>query len=117
MTALLRVEGVSAGYGRVEVLRSFDVVVPEGAVVAVLGPNGAGKTTLLRAITGTLPVRRGQILLAGERIDGLAPHVIAKRGVLLVPEGRGVFPGLTVADNLEIAVRAGPDLSGDGRRM
>ncbi len=108
MSLVLDVQGVRAGYGRIEVLKGLDLSVPAGCVVAVLGPNGAGKTTALRAISGTLPVTEGRILLDGARIDGRRPSVIARRGLALVPEGRGVFGGLTVEDNLRIAHRSAP---------
>jgi branched-chain amino acid transport system ATP-binding protein len=103
---LLELDRVSAGYGRVRVLHDLTIRVPAGRVVALLGPNGAGKTTTLRCISGTLPIGHGRILLDGRRIDGRQPHEIARAGVLLVPEGRGIFPGLTVRENLEIAARA-----------
>ena len=106
MPPLLEVDRICAGYGRVQVLHDVSLDVPEGATVAVLGPNGVGKTTLLRALSGTLPLSSGTIRLGGRRIDGASPYRIARRGVTLIPEGRGVFPGLTVADNLTIAARA-----------
>ena len=106
---------VSAGYGRIEVLHGVSLAVPEGSVVALLGPNGVGKTTTLRAISGTLPVPRGAIRLDGRRIDGRRACAIARRGVVLVPEGRGVFPGLSVRDNLAIAARAAPAVRRRGR--
>ncbi len=105
---VLELEGVRAGYGRIEVLHDLSFAVPPGTVVALLGPNGAGKTTALGAIAGTIPVTRGRISLDGRRIDGRRPSVIARRGATLVPEGRGVFPGLTVAENLRIAHRSAP---------
>jgi branched-chain amino acid transport system ATP-binding protein len=106
VSVVLELRGVRAGYGRIEVLHGIDLAVPEGSVVAVLGPNGAGKTTTLRAISGTLPVASGSIRLDGRRIDSRRPSVIAKRGVTLVPEGRGVFGGMTVDENLRIAHRS-----------
>jgi branched-chain amino acid transport system ATP-binding protein len=112
---LLEVDEVTAGYGRVEVLHDLDLVVPAGTVVALLGANGAGKTTTLRAISGTLPIRRGRILLDGCRLNRRSPYEIARAGVLLVPEGRGVFPVLTVKENLAIASRAAPHLSAEER--
>ena len=108
MSASLELRGVHAGYGRIEVLRGVDLDVPAGSVVALLGPNGVGKTTTLRAISGTLPVTSGAIRLDGRRIDGRRPSAIARRGVVLVPEGRGVFPSLSVRDNLRIAHRSAP---------
>jgi len=106
MALLLEVDHITSGYGKVEVLHDLSIAVPEGAVVALLGPNGAGKTTTLRAISGTLPVWRGQVRFDGRRIDGRSAYEIARRGVVLVPEGRGIFPGLNVRENLEIGVRA-----------
>jgi branched-chain amino acid transport system ATP-binding protein len=108
MTPLLEVRDVRAGYGRIEVLHGLTLAVPAGTVVAVLGPNGAGKSTLLRAISGLLPVTSGSVRLDGARIDGRRPSAIARRGLALVPEGRGVFAGLTVEDNLRIAHRSVP---------
>lgn len=105
MTAALELDGVRAGYGRIEVLHGVDLHVPQGCVIALLGPNGVGKTTTLRAIAGTVPVTGGGVRLLGRRIDQLEPNEIAERGCVLVPEGRGVFPALSVADNLRIAHR------------
>jgi branched-chain amino acid transport system ATP-binding protein len=112
----LELENVVAGYGRVEVLHGVSLAVPEGSVVALLGPNGAGKTTTLRAISGTLPLTRGTIRLDSRRINGRPPSAIARRGVALIPEGRGIFPSLSVRDNIEIAVRSAPDTSESQRR-
>ena len=106
MPALLTLEDVYAGYGRVEVLHGVSLTVPEGSVVAVLGPNGAGKTTTMNVISGTVPVRRGAVLLDGTPIHRDPVDVRSRKGVTLIPEGRGVFPGLTVADNLQIATTA-----------
>ena len=116
MAPLLELEGVTTGYGKVEVVHDLSMSVPAGAVVALLGPNGAGKTTTLRAISGTLSVWQGAIRRAGHRIDGRSTYAIARRGVTLVPEGRGVFPGLNVRENLEIAVRAARDVDREWRR-
>src|SRR5207302_7057955 len=107
MPPLLEVDGVTSAYGKVEILRDLTIGVPDGTVVALLGPNGAGKTTTLKVISGTLPVWRGQVMYDGERLDHHSPYEIARRGVTLVPEGRGIFPGLNVRENLEIGVRAG----------
>jgi branched-chain amino acid transport system ATP-binding protein len=108
MTAALELEGVHAGYGRIEVLHGVDLVVPEGSVVALLGPNGVGKTTALRAIAGLLPCTSGTIRLEGRRIDSRRASTIASRGLVLVPEGRGVFPALSVEDNLRVAHHSAP---------
>jgi branched-chain amino acid transport system ATP-binding protein len=103
----LELRDVRAGYGRIEVLHGMTIDVPKGAVVALLGRNGMGKTTTLRAISGTIPVSAGSIALDGRRIDNRRPSAIASRGCVLVPEGRGVFPGLTVRENLQVAHRGG----------
>jgi branched-chain amino acid transport system ATP-binding protein len=106
MPAALELDGVVAGYGRVEVLHGVSLAVPEGTVVALLGPNGAGKTTTLRAISGTVVPSKGVIRLDGRRINGKSASRVARRGVALIPEGRGIFPSLSVRDNIEIAVRS-----------
>ena len=100
--ALLEVRGLRAGYGRADVLRGVDVVVPEGATVVVLGANGAGKTTLLKSIAGLVPATAGEIRFQGTAVTGLSATRRARRGVCLIPEGRGVFPGLTVRENLVV---------------
>ncbi len=104
---LLRVRGLVAGYGGSRVLDGIDLEVRPGEAVAVLGRNGVGKTTLLRALTGTLPVTGGEVTLDGASIAGLPPFVINRRGISLVPEGRRLFPNLTVIENLRIAARPG----------
>lgn len=97
---MLTIEGVSAGYGGVTVLRDVSLAVPSSSVVALLGANGAGKTTLLRVASGLLAPWQGRITLDGQDVTGLAPHQLAAQGVCHVPEGRGVFPPLTVRENL-----------------
>ncbi len=116
MPAALQLDGIVAGYGKVEILHGLSLAVPEGTVVALLGANGAGKTTTLRAISGTLPCTRGTIRLQGRLIGGHSASAIARLGVALIPEGRGIFPSLSVADNIEIAVRSAPDKSEAQRR-
>ena len=102
----LELRGVSAGYGRIEVVHDVDLAVPAGSVVALLGPNGAGKTTTLSAIAGLIPLKRGEILLDGRSINRLSTYERSRRGIVIVPEGRSVFPSLSVHDNLEIVARA-----------
>ena len=97
---LLELQAVEAGYGASQVLFGVDLAVPEGAVVTLLGRNGMGKTTTLRAAFGLLPLHRGQVRFGRERIDGLATDAIARRGIALVPEGRQIFPNLSVRENL-----------------
>jgi ABC-type branched-subunit amino acid transport system ATPase component/branched-subunit amino acid ABC-type transport system permease component len=102
---VLAIRGVIAGYGAVEVLHGVDVAVPAGAVVALLGANGAGKSTLCSVASGLIAPTEGRVLIDGEDITGLAPHERADRGLLLVPEARGIFPDLTVEENLRLALR------------
>jgi branched-chain amino acid transport system ATP-binding protein len=110
MTApLLAVEGLHAGYATVPVLFGIDVAVAPGEIVGVLGRNGMGKTTLVRAVMGLVRSTAGRIAFAGRDIAGLAPQRVARRGVALVPEGRQVFPNLTVLEHLTAFHRAGPD--------
>ena len=97
---MLEVSRLSVRYGAVEALRDVSIRVPAGGFVAILGANGAGKSTLLRAISGLARPNSGAITLHGRAITGLKPEAIVRRGVSHVPEGRGVFPDLTVAENL-----------------
>ncbi len=105
MPPLLRLEGVEAGYGDLLAIRGVSLEVGRGELVALIGSNGAGKTTTLRAITGLLPCRRGRIELNGIRIDGLGPAEIVASGIAHVPEGRQLFPSMTVLENLELGAR------------
>ena len=100
---LLRLRGVEARYGRFVALSDISLVVPEGSVVALLGPNGAGKSTMLRTISGMLAPAQGQITFDGRRIDGKADYKIARMGLAHIPEGRGIFHGLSVRENLLMA--------------
>jgi branched-chain amino acid transport system ATP-binding protein len=97
---VLELKAVTARYGSVEAIRDVSLTVPEGTTVALLGRNGAGKTTTLRVVSGVVRALRGEVLLDGERLDGRRPEDVARRGVAHVPEGRRVFPGLSVVENL-----------------
>ncbi|MEO6505717.1 MAG: ABC transporter ATP-binding protein [Terrimesophilobacter sp.] len=99
---MFEAQGVCAGYGRVEVLWNIDLTVGENEIVALVGPNGAGKTTLLRALTGMVPVRSGSIDFRGQQVQGRSIEQIVGLGISHVPEGRRLFPGLTVRDNLRM---------------
>jgi branched-chain amino acid transport system ATP-binding protein len=99
---VLRLDAVDVFYGDVPAVREASLAVGRGEIVALLGANGAGKTTLLRAVSGLLRPRRGAITLDGRRIDGLPPDRIVALGVVQVPEGRKLFPSLTVRENLEL---------------
>jgi branched-chain amino acid transport system ATP-binding protein len=100
MRPVVELDHVRAGYGRVEVLRDLDLVVPEGALVALVGANGAGKTTTLRTIAGLLRPTAGEVRLDGRPLGRRQPFEVARAGVCLIPEGRGIFPALTVRENL-----------------
>jgi branched-chain amino acid transport system ATP-binding protein len=99
---VLVVRELHAGYRDVPVLRGVSLTVGPGEIVALVGANGAGKTTTLRAIAGLLAPAGGEIHFGGERIDGVPPHEIVGRGLVLTPEGRKIFPSLTVRENLDI---------------
>jgi branched-chain amino acid transport system ATP-binding protein len=102
---MLTLDSITAGYGDTTVLRGVDFTVGDGEVVALLGPNGAGKTTLLRTATGFVKPRSGRIAFDGSDVTGDAPHRYTRRGICHLPEGRGIFPSLTVLDNLTIQAR------------
>jgi branched-chain amino acid transport system ATP-binding protein len=97
---LLELRAVVSGYGPIRALKGVDLDIEAGSIVALIGNNGAGKTTALRTISGLLRPRSGTIVFAGSRIDGLAPHLIVRRGVSHVPEGRGIFARLSVQENI-----------------
>jgi branched-chain amino acid transport system ATP-binding protein len=105
---MLTLAEVYTAYGTSMVLRGVSLDVPPGSVVALLGRNGMGKTTTVHSIAGFTPPSRGQIIYKGQPIDGLTPDVIARRGIALVPQGRRIFPSLSVRENLTIAARRGP---------
>src|ERR1700748_390221 len=104
---LLALEGLSAGYGGVPVVRDLSLTVGAGEVVALLGPNGAGKTTTLSTIAGILPCLDGRVTLAGDDLAGVPTHKLARRGVSLVPEGRALFFNMTVREHLTLAATKG----------
>jgi branched-chain amino acid transport system ATP-binding protein len=108
---LLELRGVRAAYDRIDVLFGIDLEVPEGRVVALLGPNGAGKTTTLRVAAGLHPPTAGDIFVGGRRVNGTSPEDLARRGLCLIPEGRGIFPNLTVRENLRMMTYSGASLS------
>jgi len=105
MSTLLAVESIEVGYGDVTAVADASLSVRQGETVALIGSNGAGKTTTLRAISGLLTLRHGTITFDGERIDGLSSSAIVARGIAHVPEGRQLFPTMTVAENLDLGCR------------
>jgi branched-chain amino acid transport system ATP-binding protein len=106
MSTLLRLDGIEAGYGDLTAIVEVSLEVRPGEAVALIGSNGAGKTTTLRAVSGLLPVRAGRIEFEGARLDGLGSAEIVARGIAHVPEGRQLFPTMTVRENLELGDRA-----------
>lgn len=121
---MLKVSNLVAGYGQVQVLHGIDIEVPEGSLVSLIGSNGAGKTTTLRVLSGMVAPASGSVRLAGEDIAGLPAYAIAQRGMAHSPEGRRVFPALSVTDNLMLGAfprltgsRDRGDIQGDLSRM
>jgi branched-chain amino acid transport system ATP-binding protein len=106
---MLEIRDLRAGYGKVDVIRGISLHVDAGECVALVGANGAGKSTTLKCICGLNPVRSGQILFNRERIDGLPGHLIVKRGITMCPEGRQVFPDMSVQENLEMGAHTRGD--------
>ena len=117
MSTLLRVDGIEVGYGDVTAVRDVSLEVREGEAVALIGANGAGKTTTLRAVSGLLPLRRGRIEFRGQRLDGLPPAEIVARGIAHVPEGRQLFPTMTVRENLDLGARPRTARAGRGEML
>ncbi|MEX2222276.1 MAG: ABC transporter ATP-binding protein [Candidatus Rokuibacteriota bacterium] len=105
MSTLLRVDRIEVGYGDLTAVSEVSLEVREGEAVALIGANGAGKTTTLRAVSGLLPLRRGRIEFEGRRLDGLTSAQVVARGIAHVPEGRQLFPTMTVLENLELGAR------------
>ena len=116
---LLEVDDVRVHYGAVEALRGISFTVDAGEIVALLGANGAGKTTTLKTLSGVRPLSSGDIRFDGESINGLPPHRRVERGICQAPEGRGIFPGMSVLENLEMGAygRRGADLGEDFERV
>jgi branched-chain amino acid transport system ATP-binding protein len=105
--ALIDARGIHAYYGASHVLRGIDLYLRRGETIGLMGRNGMGKTTLLKSILGLLPPAAGSVQVRGRDMTGAAPHLIARAGVAYVPEGRGIFPNLSVRENLLMAARAG----------
>ncbi|MEN3270150.1 ABC transporter ATP-binding protein [Pseudonocardia sp.] len=109
-TPALEIDHIGAGYGEVAVVRDLSISVDAGEVVALLGPNGAGKTTTLLSVSGVVRPTRGAIRVGGSKVVGMRPDQIARAGVAHVPEGRGLFYGLTVAENLRVGLSSRSDI-------
>jgi branched-chain amino acid transport system ATP-binding protein len=102
---MLRIEGLNTHYGASHILQGVDLAMPRGRICAVLGRNGVGKTTTVRSIMGLVPPTSGRVLLDGQDIAGWAPHLVARAGVAYVPEGRLIFPDLSVLENIRVGER------------
>jgi len=109
----LELKGITAGYGRIEVLHDVSLSVPSGTVYALLGPNGAGKTTTMLVASGYVRPSAGCVHVAGTHVNRVAPENLAKAGVCRIPEGRGIFPNLTVAENLRMFTYSSPFSAGE----
>jgi branched-chain amino acid transport system ATP-binding protein len=105
---ILEARGLHTYYGASHILRGVDFSIRTGEAVGLMGRNGMGKTTLIRTLLGQTPPRRGEVKVNGQDMTGAAPHRIAREGIGYVPEGRGIFPNLTVRENLLMAARSGP---------
>jgi branched-chain amino acid transport system ATP-binding protein len=103
--ATLAIHGLDVRYGAFQALHDVSIDVPAGCLLAILGPNGAGKSTLGRAVAGLVPARAGRVLIDGVDVTAWPAHRVRRSGVAYIPEGRGIFPGLSVLDNLRMAVR------------
>jgi branched-chain amino acid transport system ATP-binding protein len=110
--ALLELDGVSVHYGRIQALRDISFSVDEGEVVALIGANGAGKTTTMRTISGLLHCSTGKVTFAGDDITKMKAHMRVVHGISQAPEGRGIFPGMTVMENLDMGTFGRKDRSG-----
>ncbi|WP_324755318.1 ABC transporter ATP-binding protein [Roseovarius sp. Pro17] len=103
---MLQLDQISAGYGAAQVLRELSLEVAAGEILCLMGRNGAGKTTAMRAIMGLIPLMSGRVMLDGEAVSALPAHKVPRAGIGYVPQGRRLFAGLSVAQNLEIGMRA-----------
>jgi branched-chain amino acid transport system ATP-binding protein len=108
---LLNLKDVRVHYGKAEAIKGVSIEVTEGTVVGNIGANGAGKSTILKAVSGLIPITSGEIWFMGKRIDGMAPHNIVKLGVVHIPEGRRLFPYMSVLANLQIGAYLRKDKS------
>jgi branched-chain amino acid transport system ATP-binding protein len=99
---MMQIQDLVSGYGESEVLRGITLDVKKGQIATIIGPNGAGKTTLFRTLFGLIPARKGKIVFEGEDLSGLPPLARIRKGIALVPQGRMVFPDMTVLENMEL---------------
>jgi branched-chain amino acid transport system ATP-binding protein len=112
---MLELKNVSSGYGAIEAVRGINLRIERGEIVTLIGANGAGKSTTLRNITGLVPVRSGEIVFEGRRLNGIPTHRITALGISMVPEGRAIFANLTVSENLELGAYLQTDRAQNAR--
>ena len=118
MDPILDIQGLAAAYGPIQALRGVDLKVYPGEIVALIGSNGAGKSTLLMTLCGIVRPTKGKVFYSGRDITGLPPHVLMRQGLAQVPEGRRIFPGMTVLENLQMgAAASGGDFAADLPRI
>jgi branched-chain amino acid transport system ATP-binding protein len=108
---ILELRNIRASYGSIEVLHGVNLSIGRGEVVALLGPNGAGKSTMIKVVSGLLRPTSGQLIVGGRDVTGVAANALARAGLCTIPEGRGIFPNLTVRENLLMATYSGHKLS------
>mgnify|MGYP000029104514 FL=1 len=106
-TAALSMKGITSGYGTTTIVRNIDLTIEAGSVTALLGPNGAGKSTLLKTMSGLIRPMSGSVMIDGQDVSSLAPNKRANLGLCHIPEGRGIFPSMTVKENLELQAKPG----------
>ncbi len=109
---MLSINGVTTGYGNIQIMRGIDMTVPEGKIVALMGGKGTGKSTLLKAISSLIPVWDGEILFDGSPIHTLRPHEIVRRGLVQVTQGKDTYPAMTVEENLKLGAYTRSDRAG-----
>jgi branched-chain amino acid transport system ATP-binding protein len=106
-TTALSLKGITSGYGTTTIVRNIDLTIEAGSVTALLGPNGAGKSTLLKTMSGLIRPMSGSVMIDGQDVSSLAPNKRANLGLCHIPEGRGIFPSMTVKENLELQAKPG----------
>ncbi|ASV98347.1 ABC transporter ATP-binding protein [Paraburkholderia aromaticivorans] len=111
-TAMLKIKGLQVNYGGIQAVKGIDLEVAQGELVTLIGANGAGKTTTMKAITGLKPYTIGDIEYMGESIKGIPPHLLLKRGLAMVPEGRGIFARMSIVENMQMGAYLRTDTDG-----
>src|SRR5262249_37583572 len=108
---ILEVQNLVGGYGKMTILNGTSFAVPAGSITTIIGPNGAGKSTVFKAIFGLLKLREGRIIFRGRDVTGLSPRALLNAGICYVPQGRNIFPELSVRHNIELGAVVAPDIA------